>query len=113
MKSQAVVFTARNQVEYREIESPEPGAEDVVMELHHSWISNGTEGSFLRGERISGDVAWLPGDPEPFPMVAGYQKVGRVLSVGSAVTRFKPGDWVFSSMSKVCGMFDNQYAGHV
>jgi bacteriochlorophyllide a dehydrogenase len=113
MKSHAVVFTARNQVEYREIESPDPGPEDVVVELHHSWISNGTEGSFLRGERISGDVAWLPGDPAPFPMVAGYQKVGRVLSVGSAVTKYAIGDWVFASMSRVCGMFDNQYAGHV
>lgn len=113
MKSHAVVFTARNQVEYREIESPEPGPEDVVVELHHSWISNGTEGSFLRGERLSGDVAWQPGDPEPFPYVAGYQKVGRVASVGAAVTRFKPGDRVFASMSKVCGMFENRYAGHV
>ncbi len=113
MKSHAVVFTARNQVEYREIECPEPGAEDVVVELHHSWISNGTEGSFLRGERISGDVAWQSGDPEPFPYVAGYQKVGRVLTVGGAVTRFKPGDWVFASMSSVCGMFENRYAGHV
>ena len=113
MKSSAVVFTARNQVAYREIESPEPDPDDVVVEIHHSWISNGTEGSFLRGERISGDVAWRPGDPEPFPMVAGYQKVGRVLSVGSAVSRFKPGDMVFASMSRVLGMFDNQFAGHV
>lgn len=113
MKSNAVVFTARNQVAFSEIESPDPGPEDVVVEIHHSWISNGTEGSFLRGERISGDVAWLPGDPEPFPMVAGYQKVGRVLGVGAAVPRFKPGDMVFASMSRVLGMFDNQYAGHV
>lgn len=113
MKSHAVVFTARNQVEYREIDSPEPGPGDVVVDLHHSWISNGTEGSFLRGERISGDVAWREGDPAPFPMVAGYQKVGRVRSVGAAVTRFKPGDFVFASMSRVLGMFDNQYAGHV
>jgi 2-desacetyl-2-hydroxyethyl bacteriochlorophyllide A dehydrogenase len=83
------------------------------MELHHSWISNGTEGSFLRGERISGDVAWQPGDPDPFPLVAGYQKTGRVLSVGAAVTRCKPGDMVFASMSRVLGMFENRYAGHV
>ncbi|RFC46845.1 MAG: 3-hydroxyethyl bacteriochlorophyllide a dehydrogenase [Verrucomicrobia bacterium] len=113
MKSHAVVFTARNQVEYRAIECPEPGAEDVVVEVHHSWISNGTEGSFLRGERLSGDVAWQPGDPAPFPMVAGYQKVGRVRSVGAAVTRFAPGDWVFASVSRVSGMFENKYAGHV
>jgi 3-hydroxyethyl bacteriochlorophyllide a dehydrogenase len=113
MESHAVVFTGPNQVVFKKIISPEPGSEDVVVELHHSWISNGTEGSFLRGERISGDVAWRPGDPAPFPMVAGYQKVGRVRSVGTAVRRFAPGDWVFASMSKVCGMFDNQFAGHV
>jgi 2-desacetyl-2-hydroxyethyl bacteriochlorophyllide A dehydrogenase len=85
----------------------------VVVEVHHSWISNGTEGSFLRGERLSGDEAWRPGDPAPFPMVAGYQKVGRVVSVGAAVKDLAPGDRVFASMSKVCGMFDNRFAGHV
>jgi 3-hydroxyethyl bacteriochlorophyllide a dehydrogenase len=113
MKSHAVVFTAPHQVSFHEIESPAPGPEDLVIELHHSWISNGTEGSFLRGERLSGDVAWRPGDPAPFPMVAGYQKVGRVLAVGSAAPGFAAGDWVFASMSRVCGMFDNQFAGHV
>ena len=51
MKSQAVVFTARNQVEYREVDCHDPGPNDVVIDVEHSWISNGTEGSFLRGER--------------------------------------------------------------
>lgn len=111
--SNAVVFTARNHVAWQEIESPDPGPDDVVVEIHHSWISNGTEGSFLRGERISGDTARRPGDPDPFPMVAGYQKVGRVLEVGATVKRFKPGDMVFASMSRVLGMFDNEFAGHV
>jgi len=113
MQASAVVFTGPNSVVYRTIECPEPGPGDVVVELHHSWISNGTEGSFLRGERLSGDEAWKPGDPAPFPMVAGYQKVGRVLSVGAAVSDLRTGDWVFASMSKVCGMFDNRFAGHV
>ena len=113
MKSHAVVFTGPNQVSFQEISCPEPGPDDLVVELHHSWISNGTEGSFLRGERLSGDVAWRPGDPSPFPMVAGYQKVGRVVRVGGAVRGFSPGDWVFASMSKVEGMFENRYAGHV
>lgn len=113
MKSHAAVFTGPNAVCFQAIECPEPGPEDLVIELHHSWISNGTEGSFLRGERLSGDVAWRPGDPAPFPMVAGYQKVGRVLQVGADVQGFARGDWVFASMSKVLGMFDNQFAGHV
>lgn len=113
MRTHAVVFTGPNRVSYQEIECPEPGPADVVVDLHHSWISNGTEGSFLRGERLSGDEAWRPGDPLPFPMVAGYQKVGRVRQVGAAVRDLAPGDWVFASMSKVCGMFDNRFAGHV
>jgi bacteriochlorophyllide a dehydrogenase len=113
MHAHAVVFTGRSQVSFQAIECPDPGPGDVVVELHHSWISNGTEGSFLRGERLSGDEAWQPGDPAPFPMVAGYQKVGRVVSVGASVTDLGPGDWVFASMSKVCGMFDNRFAGHV
>jgi bacteriochlorophyllide a dehydrogenase len=113
MESHAVVFTGVNEVRFQTISCPEPGPGDVVVELHHSWISNGTEGSFLRGERISGDVAWRPGDPAPFPMVAGYQKVGRVTWAGAEARDFKPGDWVFASMSRVCGMFDNKFAGHV
>ena len=113
MESQAVVFTGPNTVKFQPIISPDPGPDDVVVDVHHSWISNGTEGSFLRGERLSGDVAWKPGDPAPFPRVAGYQKVGKVREVGSAVSRFKPGDWVFASMSRVTGTIENQFAGHV
>ena len=113
MKSHAVVFTGPNQVAFQSITCPDPGPDDVVIDVHHSWISNGTEGSFLRGERISGDVAWRAGAPSPFPMVAGYQKVGRISAVGAGVLNFTVGDWVFASMSRVTGMFDNQYAGHV
>jgi 2-desacetyl-2-hydroxyethyl bacteriochlorophyllide A dehydrogenase len=113
MRSHAVVFTGPRRVSYQEIESPDPGPEDVVIAVHHSWISNGTEGSFLRGERLSGDEAWRPGDPAPFPLVAGYQKVGRVLTVGARVAGLAPGDRVFAAMSRVCGMFDNRFAGHV
>ena len=113
MKSHAVVFTAPHVVEFLEVNCPEPGSDDVVIDVTHSWISNGTEGSFLRGERLAGDTAKKPGDPEPFPMIAGYQKVGWVRSVGANVKDFAVGDFVFAIMSSVEGMFDNQYAGHV
>ncbi len=113
MKAQAVVFTAPGVVKFQEISCPEPGPDDLVIDVTHSWISNGTEGSFLRGERLAGDTAKAPGDPEPFPMVAGYQKVGWVTSVGANVKDFAVGDFVFAIMSAVEGMFDNKYAGHV
>lgn len=113
MRSKAVVFTAPNVVQWMDIVSPDPGDDDIVIDIHHSWVSNGTEGSFLRGERLSGDEAWQPGDPMPFPMVAGYQKVGRIVSIGENVSGFDIGEMVFASMSKVTGMFDNRFAGHV
>lgn len=113
MKAQAVVFTAPGVVKFQEISCPEPGPSDVVIDITHSWISNGTEGSFLRGERLAGDTAKAPGDPEPFPIIAGYQKVGWIRQVGAEVTDFAVGDFVFAIMSSVEGMFDNQFAGHV
>ncbi|HZG78917.1 MAG TPA: hypothetical protein VEZ72_23905, partial [Paenibacillus sp.] len=95
MRGVAVVFEDVRQVIFREVDLPEPGPEDVVIELQYSWISNGTESSFLYGERISGERVSRPGDVLPFPQVAGYQKVGTVRTVGDRVTRFKPGDRVF------------------
>ena len=78
MQATAVVFTAAHEVAVQPVQCPEPGAEDVVIRVTHSWISNGTEGSFLRGERIAGDTPRRSGDPVPFPIVAGYQKIGVV-----------------------------------
>ncbi len=112
MKSKAVVFTEPGVVSYQEVECPDPGPGDVVIEVTHSWISNGTEGSFLKGERIEGDVAYRPGDPWPFPLVAGYQKVGRISWVGAEVEGLAIGDSVFAVMSRLKGMFDRN-GGHV
>lgn len=105
MKAHAVVFTAPNTVEYAEVDCPDPGPEHAVIRLTHSWISNGTEGSFLRGERIEGDTAYREGDDWPFPMVAGYQRIGVVESVGSEIHDLEVGETVFSTVSPVNGMF--------
>jgi 2-desacetyl-2-hydroxyethyl bacteriochlorophyllide A dehydrogenase len=84
----------------------------VVVQVTHSWISNGTEGSFLRGERIAGDTAYRPGDPVPFPLVPGYQKVGLVEWVGPEVDDIALGETVFAAMGKVEGMYESM-GGHV
>jgi 3-hydroxyethyl bacteriochlorophyllide a dehydrogenase len=113
MKAQAVVFINRLQVSVQTVEVPEPANTDVVIDVEHSWISIGTESSYLRGERISGEQAYRKGqDPWPFPYIAGYQKVGVVREVGSAVGDLKAGDRVFASTSKVSGMFV-PFAGHI
>lgn len=112
MKAKAVVFTDVNQVSFEDVEVPEQGPEEVTVELEYSWISNGTESSFLKGERVTGEQVTRPEDILPFPQVAGYQKVGIVRSVGDQVRDLKPGDRVFASVSRVEGMaFD--HGGHV
>lgn len=106
MKADAVVFTAPNEVEFTEISCPDPGPDDLVVRVTQSWISNGTEGSYLRGERIAGDTPYRPGDPWPFPIVAGYQKIGTVEWVGADVSGFEVGETVFAAFGKVDGMFE-------
>jgi 2-desacetyl-2-hydroxyethyl bacteriochlorophyllide A dehydrogenase len=112
MQARGVVATAPRQIEVREVETPDPGPDDVVVRVTHSWISNGTEGSFVRGERIAGDTPRSENDPMPFPHIPGYQKVGIVESVGANVTHIAPGERVFATVSKVSGMFYD-FAGHI
>jgi 2-desacetyl-2-hydroxyethyl bacteriochlorophyllide A dehydrogenase len=111
-QSPAVVFPARRQVEFRAITVPDMGPDEVVVRTTWSWISNGTEGSFLRGERVNGETPWRPGDPEPFPLVAGYQRVGVVEAVGDQVTECTVGQTVFATMTRVEGMHF-EAGGHV
>ncbi len=112
MKAKAVVFTNRLKVEFTEVDIPEPCDQDVVVELEHSWISIGTESSFLRGERIQGEVPYQSGDPWPFPIVAGYQKTGRIIAVGKGEQRLKVGDSVFAATSRISDMFTSS-GGHI
>ena len=112
MKAWAVVFTDKLKVLYTEVTAPDPESHDVVVDTHYSWISNGTEGSFLRGERSSGERPYLPGEPWPFPIAPGYQSVGIVERVGSGVTDVRPGDWVFCTLGRIEGMFE-PWGGHI
>lgn len=112
MLTKGVVFTGPCEVEFRDVRCPEPGPDDVVVRTSQSWISNGTEGSYLRGERSDGDRAWVEGDPLPFPVVAGYQKIGIVESIGDNVTHVAPGDQVFCTIGHVEGMH-HTYAGQL
>lgn len=98
-KTTAVLFTDRGKVEFGEVETPPPGDDDIVLRVRYSWISNGTEGSFLRGERADGVTPWDPSKPLPFPMVPGYQRVGVVEEVGKNVRSLAVGDWAFATIT--------------
>lgn len=112
MKARAVVFPDKLKVDFREVDVPEPGPDDVVVETRCSWISNGTEGSFLRCERVNGETPYREGDPWPFPIAPGYQSSGVVVSAGANVPHFRPGQWVFCTLGQIEGMYE-PWGGHI
>ncbi len=112
MQAKAVVFIAPHTVEVQQVQTPDPGPGDAVIRVTHSWISNGTEGSFLRGERTAGDTPYRVGNPWPFPIVAGYQKVGVVEQVGADIDDLAVGETVFCVQGHVQGMYQPR-GGHI
>jgi bacteriochlorophyllide a dehydrogenase len=112
MKAKAAVFTKPNTVEFQEVSCREPGPDDVIIRATYSWISCGTEGSYLRGERIAGDTPYQLGDPAPFPLVPGYQKIGVVEHTGECITDIELGETVFNSVGYVDNMFF-EVGGHI
>lgn len=105
MKAQAVVAVDTGRVAYLDVSVPDPTDEDVVVRTQYSWISPGTERSMINAERLDGETARSASDILPFPHVPGYQKVGVVEWVGSAVSNIAVGETIFATVSKVDGMY--------
>jgi bacteriochlorophyllide a dehydrogenase len=111
-KAYATVATAIGEVNFTKVSIPEPTSEDVIVKISHSWISPGTERSFIMGERLSGEIPRMHDDPLPFPLISGYQKVGTIEWVGADVPDLAIGMTVFATVSKVEGIHF-PHAGHV
>lgn len=103
MTTPAVVFEAAHQVRVRGVELPDPQPDEAVVRTEWSWISNGTEGSFLRGERCDGETPSSPERAAPFPIVAGYQRVGIVESAGPK-SGVEVGQRVFATVTRLAGL---------
>ncbi len=66
------------------IQRREPGPEDVWIEILYCGVCH-SDLHQVRNE-------WVAAMPTVYPCVPGHEIVGRVQRVGSAVTKFKPGD---------------------
>lgn len=111
VRSPAVVFTGPRQVVFEPVDIPAMRPDEVLVRSWVSWISNGTEGSFLRGERADGETPASADRPAPYPIVPGYQRVGEVVDAG-AETDYRPGEVVFVTVSRVDGLATGA-GGHV
>lgn len=80
MNTQAVVLEAPEQLRVRPLHLPALQGDDVVVEVEWSGISTGTERLLWRGE-----MPMFPG--MGYPLVPGYEAVGRVLEVGKDGSR--------------------------
>ena len=88
MKQIGLEFVAQGEVGFYELEAPpDPGPEQVLIETVYSGVTNGTE-----RHRLLTEHGYGRGN---FPARTGYQVVGPIVAVGSDVTRFQEGDWVF------------------
>ncbi|MFC1717826.1 zinc-binding dehydrogenase [Candidatus Poribacteria bacterium] len=96
MKANAVVFTGPRQVDFTQLDVPDPGDREFTIQTLVTLMSMGTELICYRGESDPGTHwhGWVN-----YPFYPGYSCVGRVIKVGKEVTDFSEGDRVFRSTS--------------
>jgi 3-hydroxyethyl bacteriochlorophyllide a dehydrogenase len=87
MDTLAVILEGPERLAFRTLELNPAGPNDVTVEIAWSGISSGTEKLLWTGRMPS-----FPG--MGYPLVPGYESVGRIVDAGSEV-RGRIGDWVF------------------
>lgn len=93
MRTIGIEYPAKGRMHFKELgDPPKLAPTEVLVHTHYTGITNGTERHAMMGEHGWGQ----------FPSAHGYQCVGTIDAVGSAVTEFAVGDWVFFG----------QYLGH-
>ena len=87
MQTSAIIFAAPGMLELRQTPLTEMAADDVMVEVHYSGISTGTEKLLW-----TGTMPTFPG--MGYPLVPGYESVGRIIDAAPA-HKGRIGEWVF------------------
>jgi 3-hydroxyethyl bacteriochlorophyllide a dehydrogenase len=103
MNTVAVVLQQPEQIVLAQLDMSPPGDEDVVVEVEWSGISSGTERLLW-----SGQMPPFPG--MGYPLVPGYESVGRVSMAGPRSGR-KVGDHVFVPGARCFGDVKGLFGG--
>ncbi len=80
---QAWVLTGWNQLEYQTVPVPGPTDDEVLIRVEAACLCNGSDPGIYHGHE-----AYHP------PLVFGHESCGTILTAGSEVTDFSPGDRV-------------------
>src|SRR4030095_17135214 len=84
MKTRALWYTAKEKVELREVEIPEPRHDEALVEVDACGVCTWDLFIFSGGFQ----------DAKPYPFYFGHEGVGRVLRAGSDVRRVREGQRV-------------------
>lgn len=103
LTAHAVVVAGPERADFRTLELTPPGATDVVVDIDYSGISAGTERLLWRGT-----MPPFPG--MGYPLVPGYESVGRIRAAGSE-SRRDVGELVFVPGSRCFGEVRGLFGG--
>lgn len=103
MQTVAVVFERPERLKLGRLELTPPGDDDVVVDVEWSGISTGTERLLWTGR-----MPPFPG--MGYPLVPGYETVGRVASAGAAASKLI-GERVFVAGAKCFGDVKGLFGG--
>jgi 3-hydroxyethyl bacteriochlorophyllide a dehydrogenase len=103
MKTMAVVLEQPQRLAFAELELAPPGEEDVIVDIEWSGISAGTERLLW-----SGDMPAFPG--MGYPLVPGYESVGRIRTAGARSNRCV-GECVFVPGARCYGEVRGLFGG--
>ncbi|MEE4153777.1 MAG: chlorophyll synthesis pathway protein BchC [Erythrobacter sp.] len=87
METLAVILEGPERLALRTLELKPLGASDVLVEIHYSGVSSGTEKLLFTGQ-----MPHFPG--MGYPLVPGYESIGRIVAAGAAAEA-RIGEWVF------------------
>jgi bacteriochlorophyllide a dehydrogenase len=103
VKGNAIVLKQPRHIQLSRVDLTPPTAEDIVVDIEFSGISTGTEKLLW-----SGSMPMFPG--MGYPLVPGYESVGRVVSAGPE-SQLREGDRVFVPGARCFGEIKGLFGG--
>ena len=103
-KMTAIYLPGNKQVEVRKVTVPEPGPDEVLVEIKASCICRSDLGLYYGNAVIPGTT--------PGQYVCGHEPAGIVVKCGEAVTEFAEGDAVAVYLAVGCGACQHCRHGH-